>query len=169
MGRRRRYEDTRPLCVVVDTCWEFYHPPRDLWIKISPSFTHARLNADSFRYESYSSGDLHCSQQRLGFTVFISTEVLRRTMSRFQSSFLRLQITALALSSLAHHDGGFLWPAATRVVSWAGPDTQFLCLSQLNNSPNISVPTLLPWALGKYFVHLQRFLPPQKERWRALE
>ena len=122
------------------------HSPRDLQIKTGHSFAHAQLNADLFRNESYSSGDLQSSQQRLGCTtMFIITKVLRRSMSRFQSSFLRLPMTVLALSSLASHEGGFLWPAATTAVSWAGPDTQFLGLFQLHNSPNISVITLLPW------------------------
>jgi len=85
------------------------HSPRDLRIKTGHSFAHAQLNADLFRNESYSSGDLQCSQQRLGCTtMLVITEVIRRSMSRFQSSFLRLPITVLALSSLASHEGGFL-------------------------------------------------------------
>jgi hypothetical protein len=136
------------------------HSPRDLRIKTGRSFAHAQINADLFRNEFYSPGDLQCSQQRLGCTsMFIITEVLRRSMSRFQSSFLRLPITVLTLSSLASHEGGgFLWPAATTAVSRAWPDTHFLDLFQLHNSPNISETTLLPWTLGKHIVHLQRFL-----------
>jgi len=165
---------TWPLCVVVVvvTCSELKkkNSPRDLRIKTGHSFAHAQLNADLFRNESYSSGDLQCSQQRLGCTtMFITTEVIRRSMSRFQSSFLHLPITVLTLRSLASHEGGFLSSAATTAVSWAGPDTQFLGLFQLHNSASIFVTTLLPWAFGKHIVHLQRFLPPQKERWRALE
>jgi hypothetical protein len=144
MGRSHRYEDTRPLCVVV-TCSEFFkkNSPRDLWIKTGPSFAHAQLNADLFRNESYSSGDLQCSEQRLGCTTMFIMEVLCRSMSRFQSRLLRLPITVLALSSSASHEEGFLWPAATTAVSWAGRDTQFLGLFQLH-SPNISATTLLP-------------------------
>jgi hypothetical protein len=87
MGRSRSYEDVTTVCRRrhMFRVLKKNHSPRDLRIKTGHSFAHAQLNAYLFRNESYSSGDLQCSQQRLGCTaMFIITEVIRRGMSRFQ-------------------------------------------------------------------------------------